>query len=379
MPRHTETIAAVPLHGQSKLYHEGYRTRDGHFIEWFAKLAGGPYQISVYSRPEPHALRWRRRYRYPSGSVREHTSGVESGSWRLPNPLDPKRWWVTSAGAYPSIASPDLRAAFIWNPLYALSPSYSELSDGSSVPIILDLLDDWTVHFAFRGIADRVEIAYSEIFGRADVVTANSEGTVALANRFGRTDVQLVSNGCDPERFTPVSKASGALTIGYLGKVGRRLDVDLIRNVAQRLPTARFVFAGPVLDRETGIALGKISNIELIGDVHYNNVPELLETFDLGWVPHNVGEFEVGGDVIKAYEYRAAKLPVVTTPVIGAGERGLGGTFVCATADEHFDVIRELGRDGRCERIDGVIPVESTWRYKANLLLTSAGIPSQNN
>ncbi|MFP3467998.1 hypothetical protein, partial [Leifsonia sp. SIMBA_070] len=80
---------------------------------------------------------------------------------------------------------------------------------------MFDLLDDWTKHYAFESIATEVDEAYRRLFARADAVTANAEGTVELAKRYGRDDVIFIPNGCDPGRFNPLSSASGALTVGY--------------------------------------------------------------------------------------------------------------------------------------------------------------------
>ena len=38
---------------------------------------------------------------------------------------------------------------------------------------MLDLLDDWTQHYAFRSVRTQVLEAYAAAFARADVVTAN--------------------------------------------------------------------------------------------------------------------------------------------------------------------------------------------------------------
>ncbi len=49
-------LMAFPMHGQHKLSREGYRTRDGHFIEWFGRLLSDSGSTAVISRPRapPH-------------------------------------------------------------------------------------------------------------------------------------------------------------------------------------------------------------------------------------------------------------------------------------------------------------------------------------
>jgi glycosyltransferase involved in cell wall biosynthesis len=164
------------------------------------------------------------------------------------------------------------------------------------------------------------------------------------------------------------------MTVGYIGKIGKRLDLDLIRNTTRALRSVRFVFAGPILDAGYRRPLDAEPNIELLGDVHYDDVPALLTTFDVGWVPHRVGEFEIGGDVLKTYEYRAAGLPVLTTPVRGAGKRGLAAVEVL-DAQDHAKALEQLAARGpRVPRDTTPIPREHTWEGKARRVLSLAGL-----
>jgi glycosyltransferase involved in cell wall biosynthesis len=183
-----------------------------------------------------------------------------------------------------------------------------------------------------------------------------------------------MTNGVDPERFETTSQATGQMTVGYVGKIGHRLDIDLVRKTARALRTVRFVFAGPILDAGYREPLRAEPNIELLGDVHYDEVPSLLRTFDVGWVPHRVGKFEIGGDILKTYEYRAAGLPVLTTPVRGAENRGLAAVTV-ADPQVHPKALAEFAAAGpRVARDLTPIPREHTWEFKARRILSIVGI-----
>ena len=236
-----------------------------------------------------------------------------------------------------------------------------------------DLLDDWTIHYAFQGVSQEVDRAYRRLFDHASVVTANAEGTVDLARRFGRDDVVFLPNGCDPERFDATSLAEGATTVGYVGKIGKRLNLELIIEAAKALPQVSFVFAGPVLDAEYRRPMEERSNIKMLGDVHYENVPALLRTFDVGWVPHRVGDGEVGGDVIKTYEYRAAGLPVLSTPVTGAADRGLDAVTVLPAAEQVAWLRDHLSNGSRIERVVTNLPRDVRWEGKAEFILDRLG------
>jgi glycosyltransferase involved in cell wall biosynthesis len=352
---------------------EGFRTRDAHLIEWLARFMGTDGSVEVISRPEPKILTVPQRLAKHK-RVADHPNmyAHSAETWRLPHLTDRRRWWVDSARHYSAPREGHTAPAVIWNPFVAVSSVSATVFNRNRVTIA-DLLDDWTVHYAFSKIRREVEQAYSTLFALVDHVTANSEGTAELARRLGRTDVELITNGVDPNRFDSTSRATGPLTVGYVGKIGHRLDLDLVCATARALRDVRFIFAGPILDAGYKEPLDAEPNIELLGDVHYDDVPALLTTFDVGWVPHRVGEFEVGGDILKTYEYRAAGLPVLTTPVRGAGKRGLTAVEV-ATAGDHPRILSNIAAQGsRLARDTTAIPTEHTWEAKARRILTLAG------
>ncbi len=366
------SVLAYPLHGQGKLLSEGYRTRDGHFIEWLGRHLDGQGPVGVVSRPEPVYRKLTMRSSRPPA---RNTVDLSSFVLRLPKVTNRREWWDRSAALYPALPSGAASTpAVVWNPFAALAPPAQNPFQRCST-VVLDLLDDWTLHYAFASIRPRVEAAYEAAFAAATHVVTNAEGTLELAHRYGRTDAVLLLNGCDPDRFATDSIASGPLTVGYVGKIGKRLDLELITTVAGRLPDVDFLFAGPILDREYRAPLAQLPNVDLLGDVHYAEVPELLRRFDVGWVPHRVGVGEVGGDVIKTYEYRAAGLPVLTTPVAGASSRGLDEVYVRRTADEHEEWIAVLKADGpRVARRPSQIAETVTWRHKSASLLPLLGL-----
>jgi glycosyltransferase involved in cell wall biosynthesis len=370
------SVLAFPMHGHQKMLYEGYRTRDGHLVEWLGRAFAGAGSVHVLSRPEPLAKRAvdATRFRYRAKEPANTTYGDKT-LLKLPSLENRYQWWIDSAQHFSELPRNWVGVpAIVWNPFIGVS-NVSESVFSNTRTTVFDLLDDWTVHYSFQSIRREVDEAYRRTFDQATFVTANSEGTVSLAKRYGRDDVVLLTNGCDPERFSSTSTATGPITVGYVGKIGNRVDSDLVATVAKALPHLEFVFAGPILDGDFRQVVASLPNVVLLGDVHYDRLPELLQTFDIGWVPHATGAREVGGDVIKTYEYSAAGLTVLSTPIAGVSDRGLSDVYVLPATDHAQWLSSFTAGRKRIKHVDHVIPDESTWRTKAELISSMLRVP----
>jgi len=362
------SIAAFPMHGPKKFLKEGFRTRDAHLLQWITKLRPQE-KLAIVARPEPIYMPTRNFLfdQKKSAFKTDNVEIVQSWSAAVPDLRNRQKWWVKSNNSYKKFHAENFDNLIVWNPMIAASNIGNEIINSKS-NITFDLLDDWSIHYAFNSISEELNSSYKAMFARANTVYANSEGTLALATRFGRTDAILLTNGVDPDYFSTVSRASGNLKIGYVGKIGSRLNFELIWDMAQKFPQIDFYFAGPILEREFRGFHEKSSNIFWVGDIHYSKLPAFLETLDLAWIPHRLDK-QVGGDLIKTYEFRAAGLPVLSTPVAGIEERGLSG--VSALAPEAHGRFIESLTEGftRLDRDISKTPTKHTWEFKARQIL----------
>ena len=360
-------LAASPMHGEVKLRREGLRTRDGHLLEWFTRLRPS-LRVNVYSRPEP----WPRIALGRRGGVHipEQLSFISPQPVTIPNLRHRRDWWSRSMD-YMTLWEPTV-PAIIWNPLAGAGAFRAATP---MAPAVFDLLDDWLAHPAFARLKREVGDAYGVVFDQATVVTANSEATLALARRFGREDAVLLRNGVDPERFDLGRVPHDQVTVGYGGKIGFRIDVELVEKVARAMPNVRFEFAGPVLARRHARELRHVRNVVLLGDVRYDRYPQIMRRWDIAWAPHRLDGFEVGGDLIKLYEYRAAGLPTVSTRVIG-WERALDGVRAVDRADVAETIEQLVGttRAGEVDREPIQLPRDATWCAKADFILDKLGL-----
>ena len=120
--------------------------------------------------------------------------------------------------------------------------------------------------------------------------------------------------------------------VGFFGVVDERMDLDLVRALAERRADWRFVMIGPVAKVEPE-ALPRLPNLHWLGGKSYAELPAYLSGWDAGFMPFALNESTRFISPTKTPEFLAAGLPVVSTPVL--------------------DVVRDWGEAGMVDVADG--------------------------
>ncbi|MEA2016761.1 MAG: glycosyltransferase, partial [Actinomycetota bacterium] len=208
---------------------------------------------------------------------------------------------------------------------------------------------------------------------------ANSRETRKFMSN-SRVGPVLILNGVDKEFFSVKDKFIPEdiknipnPIVGYAGKIGKRINVDIMEFVARKLPELSFVFIGPLLDKKWVKKLIKYKNIFFLGDKNYRELPYYLNSFDICMIPHNAGALENEGDPIKLYEYLAARKPVVTTNIAGV-DLFRDYIKICKDGEEFLEgityYIEKIKSDtGLSDRLKDVIKKEYTWAEKTKIIL----------
>lgn len=154
----------------------------------------------------------------------------------------------------------------------------------------------------------------------ADVVAASSQ-VLHTRHRPERTDLILVENGVDLDRFRsatarPPQLPDGPIA-GYHGAIAEWFDFDLLIEVARSMPDWNFVLVGPVLPTAVAKAadFAALGNATLIGEQAADDVAAYVQAFDVGLVPFRITEMTEGVSPLKLFEYLASGVPVVATPL----------------------------------------------------------------
>ncbi len=191
--------------------------------------------------------------------------------------------------------------------------------------VVYHCVDDIAAHSRIDTASFRA--AEERFAARADLVLASAP---ALARRM-RTlsdnvldapnvaDTELFARALEPGPLDPAMAALPRPRIAFTGAiVATKLDIPLLLALARARPTWSFALVGPVGpgDPRTDIsALAVEPNIHLLGPRSYNELPTVLRAADAGLIPYARNELTSSIFPMKVYEYLAAGLPVLATPL----------------------------------------------------------------
>ncbi|GAB3688968.1 hypothetical protein GCM10027592_04720 [Spirosoma flavus] len=102
--------------------------------------------------------------------------------------------------------------------------------------------------------------------------------------------------------------------IGYSGVIDERMNLQLLRDLAERRPDWQFILLGPVV-KINPADLPKAPNIHYLGFKLYSELPTYFCHWDVAMMPFAINEHTRYISPTKTPEYLAAGLPVVSTPI----------------------------------------------------------------
>lgn len=218
----------------------------------------------------------------------------------------------------------NIREAVVWS----YDPfSAEKILDLKPAAFIFDAVDNWMEHPAYRQYAQRLEKAYETIREQASVIFTVSEGLVDFFHR--RSNVFFVPNGVDYQHFQGLESnvqtqqsAHRNPVIVYHGVIQSRINFAIVEYLAQKHPEYQFHFIGPVWKdaKQSVKKLQKYPNVTLVGSVPYMRLPQALHGADCAIIPHKIDAFTHSMNPLKLYEYLAAGIGIVSTPVAGADQ-----------------------------------------------------------
>jgi glycosyltransferase involved in cell wall biosynthesis len=178
-------------------------------------------------------------------------------------------------------------------------------------------------YVAFSGVdAQALAEVERKLIRRADAVIVSAEAL--RRSKAGGREPVLVRHGVDHDHFRraldPQVRIPEDLAglrrpaIGYFGLMSEDwVDVPLLLKTARAFPDASLVLLGKVamdlseLEREP--------NVSLLGRKPYADLPAYCKGFDVAIIPFPISQVTLSANPLKAREYLAAGLPVVSTAI----------------------------------------------------------------
>ena len=222
-----------------------------------------------------------------------------------------------------------------------------------------------------------------KILRRADIVIATSRA-VAQRTKYLNKNTYYLANAVDLERYkmaepSPLLESISRPRIIYIGSLEYWVDYELLCAVAELRQDYNFVIVGPPPLRSSSnyAKLKHQNNIHLLGGIPPSQVPGLLKSAEVAAIPFRLTPLTHDVSPLKLYEYLAAGLPVVSTPLreVKTSE----APVIFAESEHEFargiDDALALGKD-RQEFLDFVS--ENTWEKrmeKIESILLGRGLP----
>ena len=205
--------------------------------------------------------------------------------------------------------------------------------------LVYDFNDD---PLQFSGTPAWARSYWPRTVSQAEVVTVVSEYYRRRLTAEVRSPLILLGNGVEAKHFgapAPEPAELAALPrprIGYVGLLSHFLDFATLEALRRNRRGGTLVFLGPgsPATDEAMRALASREGVAVLGSRPYAELPGYLQHLDVGVIPFRASDPHVQGiNPNKVYQYLAAGLPVVSTPVLDLAPTPPDLTFA-STADE---------------------------------------------
>lgn len=246
----------------------------------------------------------------------------------------------------------------------------SQLKNRIGCHIIYDCMDD---HAGFSTNGKQMLVAEDKLMQQADLVVASSNLLFDKANTLSRHTV-LIRNAVDYPHFAAVPGKSHAhlstLIIGYYGAIADWFDSSLVAKLARLRPLWHFVLIGSTFSADTA-PLATCSNISLLGEKPYTELPQLITDWDCCIIPFKRLPLTEATNPVKVYEMLAAGKAVVAVslpeliPISNAGHITLADTAEAFSREIEREVNQDTSSKQEARRR---YASENTWKVRQEAL-----------
>ncbi len=229
------------------------------------------------------------------------------------------------------------------------------------------------------------ERAEAKLLARADVVFAASTALASDLSARGGRNVHFVPHAVDARAFATSSPAPLDLDaiprprIGYVARMDERIDVATLEAVASQRPDWSVVIIGPEAFQtpsgwESWRRLSAHANVHRLGGKPQSSIPAYLAGLDAGLLCYRRDNWGRWVQPIKAYEYLAAGISVLSSDIEAAS--GFGDLVrVCRSEADWVQgieaALREDGPEARERRL--AFARDNSWEDRAASIVRILG------
>ena len=162
----------------------------------------------------------------------------------------------------------------------------------------------------------------ADLLNKIDLVIFVSDGVENAYRKIGGYQGPgfTIKNGCDSEFFTDILKNTQSQnnlrpSVIFQGNINNRLDYGLLHSLITSMTDWDFKFCGKVTSINSWDLLHKLSNVHYLGDLTPEEFGRHMCESSVGIIPYVQDELINNSLPLKAYEYVACGLPVVSVPI----------------------------------------------------------------
>ena len=250
-------------------------------------------------------------------------------------------------------------------------------------PLVYHCVDDLS---AIPGIdAEKFNAEEQRLLPQCNAVFVTSQALKDKCQPFN-AETYYFSNVVDNDHFG-LARQEGALPtdiariptprIGYIGALSDfKVDFELIYNVAIIRPEWSWVLIGDEREGQNSPWVAKLRanpNVHFLGHKTYNQLPGYLRGIDVGTLPTLINDYTKSMFPMKYFEYLAAGVPVISTPLDFTKQHS-DGLKVAGSSENFVAAINEQLHRGKLTSEEAVAFVgENTWPARLQKVLAIVG------
>lgn len=267
--------------------------------------------------------------------------------------------------------------------LYLWHPEFSnEIGRYNEALVIYHIYDDYP---NLPGATPDVAAKEIEILKKADIVFCANKSLIEAREKLVPREYIHLPQGVDYSGFINSSQNINQPLdiadiphprIGYIGRMNKKVNLNLIEKITTVKNKWNFVFIGP-LDREVSSSkeisnLKNTSNTYFLGAKDYKNVPDYWHAIDVAIIPYNhePGQWAFYGSPLKLQEAFAAGKCVVISPLNEA--QAYGSLIKVAETPEQWIAAIESALNEICDedkiKVRTDYAAKNSWDSRVSLI-----------